>query len=59
MQVKIKHLIQYLSELDPEQPVSLDKDGWMENEINATDELDLIDQRGIFGFGNKYFCINN
>ncbi len=59
MEIRIKHLIQYLSEFDPETKVILDKDGWLEDEIEPEDELDLIDQRGCFSLGKNYFCINN
>lgn len=59
MEIKIKHLIQYLSEFDPEVKVILDKDGWLEDEIEAEDEIDLIDKRGCFSLEKNYFCINN
>jgi len=42
---KVKHLIQYLSELDPEMNVSLDKDGW---QGYGDTELDIVKTSGLF-----------
>lgn len=45
MRPKVKHLIQYLSELDPEMDVSLDKDGW---QGYGDTELDIVKTSGLF-----------
>jgi hypothetical protein len=63
LQVKVKHLIEALQKYDPELPVGLDKDGWMEDEMEATDEVDLIKKRGLWSSWNlstgKVLIINN
>lgn len=46
--IKVKHLIEYLSQFDPELTIELDKDGWLEHVIPHKDEVDLIQKRGIF-----------
>ena len=48
MIVRVKHLIEYLQTLNPEIEVGLDKDGWMEDEIKPANEVELVEQRGIF-----------
>ena len=58
--VKVKHLIQFLQEnFDPEARVILDRDGWMQYELDVTNEIDLIEQRGIFSEWNGDLIINN
>ncbi len=64
IEVKVKDLITYLQKHDPETRLSLDKDGWMQDEIAATDAVDLIEKRGLFEEYNdlvdgKILCINN
>lgn len=60
MRVKVKHLIQYLSRFDREMEVGLDKDGWwIGHGINPKDELDLIEQRGLFQIWDDYMIIQN
>ena len=58
---KVKHLIQYLQELDPESLVYLDHDGWFSHVSleNETDEVELIKNRGIFDYHNGRLMINN
>jgi len=52
LDIKIKHIIEYLQQYDPETKVILDKDDWLsdENDMdeNDMDEIDIIDRRGIF-----------
>lgn len=49
LQVKVKHIIEYLTKnFDQEAEVELDRDGWMPEYFEASDEIDLIDKRGIF-----------
>lgn len=66
-EVRVKHLIEYLSELDPEMPVHLDHDGWESYGI-STDPLDnnsleIIKNRGLFNVfthnGKSQLIINN
>jgi len=57
--VKVKHMIKYLQQFDPETPLFLDHDGWLQSEINAIDEIDLIKKRGLFGIMNGGIIINN
>lgn len=60
MKIQIKHLLQYLQQFDPELEVVLDKDGWMEKDCSPKNELDLIEQRGVFWYcEGKYLIINN
>ena len=60
-QIKVKHIIEYLNQFDPEANVGLDKDGWMAEFTPHKDELDLIDKRGIFHYWKerKHLTINN
>ncbi len=57
--VKVKHLIEYLSKFNPETTVGLDKDGWMDKFIKHTNELDLIEKRGLFDYFEDHLTINN
>jgi len=59
--IKVKHLIKYLQDnYDSETEVYLDHDGWLNREIHAVDELDLIKKRGIFcKMYNGELMINN
>lgn len=63
LQPKVKHLIEYLSKLDPEMEVHLDKDGWDYGFAPSTTELELVENRGLFDvstYGSKpYLMINN
>jgi len=52
--VKVKHLIQYLEQFDPESPVELDKGGW-EHE----DPLEAIKISGLFQEFKNTLFINN
>lgn len=57
--VKVKHIIQYLNEnFDPEANVILDHDGWMISR-DAKNEIEVIDQRGIFYNSGNNLVINN
>lgn len=47
LQPKVKHLIEYLSTLDPEMDVLLDKDGWQGYGDN---EVDIVKTSGLFDF---------
>lgn len=64
-QPKVKHLIEYLQNLDPEADVHLDKDGWMEEDCsNSEDPLCVIRERGLFYYRHRapddaYLIINN
>jgi hypothetical protein len=55
-EVRVKHLIEYLSELDPEMPVSLDHDGWMADD---DDPLEVVRNRGLFDPYEDILIINN
>jgi hypothetical protein len=59
MTIRVKHLIEYLSQFDPETPVYLDKDGWDYDVTNAKNEVDVIDQRGLFDKYKDSLTINN
>lgn len=61
LQPKVKHLLEYLSELDPEMEVHLDKDGWDYGFAPSTTELELVENRNLFDVShdNKYLIINN
>ena len=52
---RIKHLIEYLQNFDPEMSVELDKDGW-EHEDNP---LDTIKYSGLFEQFQNTLFINN
>ena len=60
LQPKVKHLIEYLSKLDPEMDVYLDKDGW---DSHGENELELVENSYLFhvyNFGGKsQLTINN
>jgi len=59
--IQVKHLIEYLSTLDQEAEVSLDKDGWFYQE--GDDPVLTIANRGLFyvsSWGDKpHVIINN
>ncbi len=56
LKFNLKNLIQYLSKLDPEMEVHLDKDGW---QGYGDTEVELIETSGLFEpFGDLLF-INN
>ncbi len=57
--IRVKHLIEYLSKLNPETEVILDHDGWMADYIDHEDEVDLIEKRGLFDPFQNYLMINN
>ena len=64
MSIKVKDLIQYLTSLNPEAEVILDKDGWMEDELpEGYDNQKIIANRGLFykssHAGHDYVIINN
>jgi len=61
LQPKVKHLLEYLSKLDPEMDVYLDHDGWDYGFAPSTTELELVENRGLFEVSrdNKYLIINN
>ena len=46
--IKVKHIIEYLSTLDPEMETCLDHDGWNYDVEDAIDEVDLVAKRGLF-----------
>jgi hypothetical protein len=56
LQPKVKHLIEYLSTLDPEMNVSLDKDGW---QGYGDTELDIVKTSGLFDVFQNTLIINN
>jgi hypothetical protein len=53
---KVKHLIEYLSKLDPEMEVHLDKDGW---QGYGDTEVELIETSGLFEPFRDSLFINN
>ena len=64
MQVKVKHLIEYLQKFDPELEVVLDHDGWMESDFPSKDEVELIKNRQLFWKelpenGEEYLLVSN
>jgi hypothetical protein len=63
LQPKVKHLIEYLSKLDPEMDVHLDHDGWLYGNDDAKTEAELVENRGLFYVstydGKTYMIINN
>jgi len=46
--IKVKHIIEYLSTLDPEMDTCLDHDGWNYDVDDAIDEVDVVAKRGLF-----------
>ena len=46
-QPKVKHLLEYLSKLDPEMEVHLDKDGWQYGP-ECKNEVDVVANSGVF-----------
>ena len=67
MTIRVKHLIEYLSQFDPETPVYLDKDGWgsdlhwsgRNEDKRPKNELEVIEQRGLFDKHKNSLTINN
>ena len=70
MEVRVKHLVQYLQSLDQEATVELDKDGWMEDYLDEIlkekSPVALIKARGVFSYhdfskfgGGMTLIINN
>lgn len=67
MTIRVRDIVQYLSTLDQDAEVGLDKDGWMEHECsNPDDPQTIIRERGLFNYwpNPKYsfgplLCINN
>lgn len=57
--VRVKDLIAYLQTIPPELEVHLDKDGWMEDDINTDDPVTLIRRRGLFTWFSDILIINN
>ena len=57
LQPKVKHLIEYLSKLDPEMLVYLDHDGWLADD--AKTEVEIIENRGLFDIFRGRLTINN
>ena len=57
--IRVKHLIEYLSQFDPETEVLLDHDGWMSEYTPHEDEVDLITNRGLFDPYRDKLMINN
>jgi hypothetical protein len=59
LQPKVKHLIEYLSKLDPEMDVHLDHDGWEEDAGES--EVELVENSGLFYVNDeeRYMIINN
>lgn len=54
-EVKVKHLIAYLQQLDPEMSVQLDKDGWQ----HESNPMDTIQNSGLFDASDDTLFINN
>ena len=48
MCVVVQDLIEFLHTFDPMTPVELDKDGWLEDEIEYDNPVQLIKRRGVF-----------
>lgn len=48
MQVTVKDIREFLSDLHDDVPVELDKDGWLEDEIQHKTPLELLRKRGLF-----------
>jgi hypothetical protein len=48
LEVKVKHLIEYLQQFDPEKPVKLDRDDWVDNFTLYDNEIDIISNSGLF-----------
>ena len=59
MEVRVKHLISFLQKLDPETPIELDKDGWLDDDFPSKDEEELIANRGVFRIWDDILIINN
>jgi len=65
--VRVKDLISFLQNFDPEMPVYLDKDGWANElwgerykDMSVEDKIRrLIDDSGITHRGENYLVINN
>ena len=57
-EVIIKDLIDYLSKLDPNMPVYLDKDGWDSEMENVEDKISYL-MYPITYSGGTYLLINN
>ena len=58
--VRVKHIIEYLQKnFDPEATVHLEHDGWYGTEEGSDNELDMIDNRGIFDKFDGSLFINN
>lgn len=53
--IQVKHLVAYLSSLDPEMEVSLDKNGWEEE--HWADPEDAIRNCGLFHRSGPYKSI--
>lgn len=46
--VKVKDIISYLSTLDPEADVHLDKDGWQYDVDDVADGVEILKNSGVF-----------
>ena len=61
--IKVKDIISFLKQFDPETSVLLDKDGWQthdEIDISKDDIIRyLIDDSAIINRGQNYLMINN
>lgn len=62
--VMVKHIIEYLSSLNPEMVVNLDHDGWGYNGIDGeVNMVDIVANRGLFEVwtfdGVEIMTINN
>lgn len=53
--VQVKHLVAYLSKLNPEMEVSLDKNGWEEENFSGPEET--VKQCGLFHVSGPYKSI--
>lgn len=51
--IKVKHLIEYLRNLNPEAEVILDKDGW--DESGELDEVKMISSSYLFQYEDEGF----
>ena len=58
---KVKDLISFLSKLDPEMEITLDKDGWMLDDFPPSASMEeIIKKRGVFYVSkNCGLVINN
>jgi len=60
--VTVADILEYLEQFPKNTPVTLDHDGWMEDEEGFENVQQLIKSRGLFqyfNFSTPFLCINN